>query len=144
MLMHYANGREAKVGDLVVGYGYNTPERIVPYGSTEPASPPKRVVGVLVKAVPGSERCNAEIEWVESIELDPAKTFHARPGMAQGEPRMYTEALGDGKVRQRAHYVCRDYTHCGGLLHVDDVFALERLADGSFKPITGVVTDKPV
>lgn len=142
--MHYANGREAKVGDLVVGYGYNTPERVLPYGSKEPPPPLKRIAGALVKAVPGSARCNAEIEWVETVELDPNQNSHARPSMAQGEPRLYTQAMGDGKVRLRAQYVCRDYTHCGALLHVEDVIVLERLEDGSFKPVTGIVTDKPV
>ena len=123
--MHYANGREAKVGDLVVGVAYNTPERVVPYG--EKPAPPKRLVGTLVKATPGSDYCNAEIEWVESVVIDPHSGAPdiRRPPMAQGEPRLY---------RGRAHFLCRDYTHCGILLHIEDVIAIELGGNGYFKP----------
>lgn len=118
--MHYANGREAKVGDLVVGYAYNTIVRATPV--SEP-SEMKKLVGTLVKAVPDSATCNAEIEWVESCPL--LGMSFDRPRMAQGEPRIYITPQGE----IRGHFVCRDYTHVGALLHVEDAIWL--LADGS-------------
>jgi hypothetical protein len=112
MTMHYANGREAKIGDQVVGYGYNTVE----------ADKPRLIAGTLVKATPGQDRCNAEIEWVEIRTVDQVVGFQ-RPRMAQGDPRLVTMPGATQPVVQ-AHFVCRDYTHCGALLHIEDVAEL--------------------
>lgn len=126
--MHYANGREAKVGDLVVGYGYNTSVRDLPLGSKERVES-KRLAGTLVKAVPGQDVCNAEIEFVEVVDLTsgPAGSQNpmhftniSRPRMAVGEPRLYQSPTG----AVQAHFNCRDYTHVGALLHVEDVVEL--------------------
>ena len=47
--MHYANGRAAKVGDLVRGKGYNIRHEIV---------------GLLISANPGSYACNCSVATV--------------------------------------------------------------------------------
>lgn len=47
--MHYANGRAAKVGDLVRGRGYNHKHEIV---------------GLLVHAVPASCACNCQVAHI--------------------------------------------------------------------------------
>jgi hypothetical protein len=136
--MHFANGREAKLGDLVVGYGYNTTQPILGASpDTRPES--KKLAGTLVKATPGSDRCNAEIEWVEVVELtsasatatNPMQFSHIpRPRMAIGEPRLYQSPTG----AVQAHFTCRDYTHVGALLHVEDAILL--VADsGHLKPV---------
>lgn len=44
--MHYANGREAQIGDLVRGKGYNYKHEII---------------GILIKAKPQESACNCEI-----------------------------------------------------------------------------------
>lgn len=46
--MHYKNGTEAKVGDLVKGTTYNTPK-----GSVQ--------VGILLGITPGTTACNARV-----------------------------------------------------------------------------------
>jgi len=125
--MHYANGREAKVGDLVVGTAYNT--------SVKGAHGPQKKVlaGVLVKAHPGSDTCNAEIEWLESTTLPAeAVAIHSlRPHMAVGEAMISVTGTG-----LRASWRCRDYTHVGALLHVENALA----AYGELEP---VVTEQP-
>jgi hypothetical protein len=47
--MHYANGREAKVGDLVRGKGYNFKHEII---------------GIVVEAQPGLATCNCVVACV--------------------------------------------------------------------------------
>lgn len=49
--MHYANGRAAKIGDLVRGRGYNLKHEFT---------------GVLVHATPASSACNCQIATVTS------------------------------------------------------------------------------
>ena len=47
--MHYANGREAKVGDLVKGKGYNYKHEII---------------GLLIEANPGQTACNCKVATI--------------------------------------------------------------------------------
>lgn len=47
--MHYANGRAAKVGDLVRGKGYNVKHEII---------------GLLIFANPGATACNCNVAYV--------------------------------------------------------------------------------
>ena len=47
--MHYSNGREAKIGDLVRGYGYNVKHEII---------------GRLITARPNEKTCNCTVAYV--------------------------------------------------------------------------------
>lgn len=103
--MHYANGREAQVGDQVVGRVYNTPGV---------------VAGTLVSVTPGQDSCNAMVEFIAA----------APPGKTQPRMLVATEPARIQKTQQHgsagpevAVYLCRDYTHCGNLLHAEDAFA---------------------
>lgn len=129
--MHYANGREAHLGDLVVGTAYNslTAESIAANTaasfSEDPSLRPPNVLkplcGALVKIVPDVESCNAEIEWIESTDLPSAEmTIHQlRPRMAVDEATLSVTGAG-----VRLSWRCRDFTHVGALLHVEDVALL--------------------
>lgn len=128
--MHYRNGREAKVGDQVIGTAYNTnlngrelfeANRA---GGPPPVPVPKILAGVLVKVVPGfpgTEKCNAEVEWIESTDIPTVEPLSVvRPWAALGEP--IHAVAGDGKAR--LSWRCRDYTDCGALLHVEDAWTI--------------------
>ena len=64
--MHYANGREAKAGDVVRGKGYNIKHEIV---------------GVLIYANPTSSTCNCQ---VATVTKDCRFLYY---GVPQVEPR---------------------------------------------------------
>jgi hypothetical protein len=97
--MHYRNGREAKVGDRVVGRCFNTKGL---------------VAGTLVSLTPGPDACSAKVGFVvlhtnlEGLVLLRAVAF-------QG-----TEQHGSAGPRAVAVYE-EDYTECKNLLHADDV-----------------------
>jgi hypothetical protein len=57
--MHYADGTEAKVGDLVKGTCYNTKDA---------AGKPRVVVGEMIQITPGSDVCNCIVAFVEHKE----------------------------------------------------------------------------
>lgn len=63
--MHYANGRAAKVGDLVRGKGYN-----VKY----------EIVGILTHANPGATACNCTIAHVGPQSVPVAKGWRDQDG----------------------------------------------------------------
>jgi hypothetical protein len=121
--MHYRNGREAKVGDLLVGTVYNTTV------DGKDDSPKKVIAGTLVKAVPGSDTCNAEVEWVEHVP-----PIHKRPRMATADlPRLSIQPVDQsGTLEVRVAYLCRDYTHVGALLHVEDAWDAGRIASANY------------
>lgn len=98
--MHYANGREAKVGDLVVGKTYNTGER--------------KIAGVLLAITPGPDSCSAEVGFLHVIAPD-LVAMPERVVAIQGDS--HHGAAG----RHFATVYRHDSTHCANLLHVDDV-----------------------
>lgn len=57
--MHYKDGTEAKVGDLVKGTAYNTKNA---------DGTPRVIVGILLQVTPGSDTCNCQIAFVEQEE----------------------------------------------------------------------------
>jgi hypothetical protein len=57
--MHYANGREAKVGDQVVGRDWAG----------------RAVSGVVVRTVPGNETCNIDIVPAQNAATYTSKEF---------------------------------------------------------------------
>ena len=99
--MHYANGREAKVGDHVVGRCYNTD---------------KLVAGVLMSVTPVPDACSALVGY---LDVFPAA---AQPGglytaLCEVHGDQQHGAAGEKKVTRFR----TDYTHCANLMHVDDV-----------------------
>jgi hypothetical protein len=98
--MHYKNGREAKVGDHVVGYCYNTKGA---------------VAGTLVSLTPGPDNCSAMVAFISlkagSTPLD--------WGVNKPVHVMGTAEHG-AKEPLAAQVHVMDYTHCANLLHADD------------------------
>lgn len=99
--MHYANGREAKVGDRVVGRCYNTKGL---------------VTGTLVSVTPGPDVCSAMVGFLDTrIGGTPLDWGSNRPVIVQGtQNHGATEPLA-------ATFYLQDYTECKNLLHADDV-----------------------
>ncbi len=112
--MHYANGREAKVGDQVIGRTFNQPDV---------------VSGTLVSLTPGPDACSAQVEWRRAIKLDDAETAQQAMGRmrtvqmrANAEVEVtlrHAENHGD-RGSAVAIVTCRDYSECKYLLHVKD------------------------
>lgn len=122
--MHYANGREAKVGDYVVGKSYNQPDVIA---------------GTLVSLTPGPDSCSAQVEWRRAIVLDDKETAQEAMGrmrtvQMRGQGEVEVTLRHDQQHGQLGHAVaivlCRDYTHAGNLLHAEDAHtgAVEKLS----------------
>ncbi len=91
---HYKDGAEAKVGDHVTGWPYNTEHP---------------VAGTLVSITPGVESCNAMVRFVEVVP-DVAGQALPRPRMARaGGPEVVNgEAHGTAGERFLL-FVCEDY-----------------------------------
>jgi hypothetical protein len=96
--MHYANGREAKVGDPVVGRTYNQPEVIA---------------GTLVSVTPGPDSCSAQVAYFQTHPFD---------GFANGDQLCWFR--GSEQHGLKAPLVITtprlDYTECKNLVHADD------------------------
>jgi hypothetical protein len=58
---HYSDGTEAKIGDLVVGSGYNVKR---PNGS------PATIAGTVVDITPGANSCNIKVAFARVKRLD--------------------------------------------------------------------------
>ena len=99
--MHYANGREARVGDHVVGRCYNTE---------------KLVAGVLMSVTPGADACSALVGYLDVFpaEAQPGGLYTA---LCEVHGDQQHGAAGEKKVTRFR----TDYTHCANLMHVDDV-----------------------
>lgn len=121
--MYYANGREAAVGDFVVGKTYNQPSV---------------VAGTLVSLTPGPDACSAQVEWQRCLPLEPGET--AESAMMRARTVLMLVAPGDLTVRRTQQHGeagppaltvrCRDYTHAGNLLHASDAYS-DLLARGA-------------
>jgi hypothetical protein len=103
--MHYKNGREAKVGDLVIGITYNT----------------KGIVsGTLLSITPGSDQCSALVGFLQTTRLDEeGKKLYSRAAqVVKVQGTQQHGSMGDLAVTEYK----QDYTHCANLLHADDAF----------------------
>jgi hypothetical protein len=99
--MHYANGREAKVGDRVVGRTYNTKGL---------------VAGTLVSVTPGPDTCSAKVAFLDfKLGGTPLEWGTNRPVNVQG-----TSHHGSQEPLAAVLYA-EDFSHCANLLHADDV-----------------------
>jgi hypothetical protein len=106
--MHYANGREAKVGDPVVGRVYNT-EGII--------------AGTLVSLTPGPDACSAQVEWIAAL-TSPDQRFPRMQAIDWPSRKRLTQLHGSGGP-EAEFLLCRDYSHAGNLLHAEDAHAAE-------------------
>lgn len=99
---HYANGREAKVGDVVVGRGYNVK------GSDGTL---REITGLVVSVTPGSASCNVQIlHGFRPAELHPDGSFGGSPVVISGRPLWPQVEYG-----QADHF-----------LHADDFHEMDR------------------
>jgi hypothetical protein len=101
--MHYANGREAKVGDQVVGRTCNVNG--------------KMMAGTLVTLTPGGDQCSAKVGYLHVVPLANIRVVRRLPGVVRVQG---TELHGMGGVMAATLY-CEDYTYVAKLLHADDV-----------------------
>lgn len=96
--MHYKDGTEAKVGDLVKGTAYNTKNA---------DGTPRVLVGVMLQITPGASSCNCVVGFVEhsAVTPDAMRTladmhlWHVVGGVS----------LNDGACRVVGKY---DYSEC--------------------------------
>jgi hypothetical protein len=72
--MHYANGRAAKVGDLVRGKGYNIKHEIV---------------GLLIGANPAATTCNCTVATVTSTSQVTASVYRDPSAESPGKFRLH-------------------------------------------------------
>lgn len=74
--MHYRDGTEAKVGDIVRGKGYN-----IKNAAGELAD----FVGLVADVLPGSASCNVRVVYLRTLptldKLPDYRLFQASPGM---------------------------------------------------------------
>ncbi|HOD84912.1 MAG: hypothetical protein BWX88_05122 [Planctomycetes bacterium ADurb.Bin126] len=93
--MHYANGREAKLGDVVIGKGYNVKDE---------KGELKVIHGVVVGLTPGADCCNIRIAhgfkaWgTEQLETTPHTSL-----LANGQTPLMAEDIEYGQVDQFLH-----------------------------------------
>jgi hypothetical protein len=66
---HYKNGKVAKVGDYVKGYGYNVKNE---------DGTPKEIVGQLIEVKEGEKTCNVVVAYVEVIQMPNMRTADFR------------------------------------------------------------------
>jgi hypothetical protein len=105
--MHYRNGREAKVGDPVVGRTYNRKGL---------------QAGTLVSVTPGPDTCSA---MVAVIVVKPGATPLA---WGTNKPVHVMGVSHHGSQEPLAAQVHdMDYTECKNLLHADDVASVGAL-----------------
>ncbi len=106
--MQYMNGREAKVGDRVIGRTYNRQDIIA---------------GTLVSVTPGPDSCSAKIGFLRLVTPVPAG-YQVHSGgvvMIQG-----TEQHGAAGEKAATVYE-EDYTECKNLLHSEDALGLSQM-----------------
>jgi hypothetical protein len=104
--MHYKNGREAKVGDLVVGKTYNTSG--------------KTISGTLISLTPGPDSCSCEVGYlvVQAVELREANPVRVAGGQQHGN--------GGDRVSVGFR---SDYSECKNLLHAEDAAETAKAAE---------------
>lgn len=96
--MHYSDGTEAKVGDLVKGTCYNTKNA---------DGTPRVVVGEMLQITPGSETCNCQVGFFESEPVsDEIRTYLINKGLYN----VVTLAMLNAGTRRCVAKV--DYSEC--------------------------------
>ena len=114
--MHYKNGREAKVGDAVIGTCFNTKSA---------DDKPRIVSGTLVSLTPGTDACSAMVGFCELLPLP--KDSAADAGKLNAFT-VYGSAIcriqgdqnhGSGGMPMATIYK-QDYSECKLLMHAED------------------------
>src|SRR5574337_620794 len=104
--MHYKNGREAHVGDSVVGNVFNN----------------KGIkAGTLVSLTPGPDSCSAMVGFLEVKQVEgltPSSLAYDTLVKVQG-----TIQHGSAGAVAVTYYK-QDYTECKNLLHAEDAFKM--------------------
>lgn len=103
--MHYMNGREAKVGDLVVGKTYNRPGIIS---------------GTLVSLTPGNDSCSAKVGFLSTKIINSINNFY-EISCKSSVKIQGTEQHGSAGTLAVTFYE-EDYTEAKNLLHAEDAF----------------------
>jgi hypothetical protein len=122
--MHYRNGREAKVGDRVVGRTYNEKGQ---------------VAGTLISLTPGQDSCSAKVGYLELVPLDRAQSdeFKASSVGFCGSDKIVaiqgTENHGNAGPVAVTRYR-EDYTHAQNLWHADDAYWANEAGDAVQPP----------
>ena len=95
--MHYKNGREAKVGDPVIGTTYNRK-------GTQ--------IGIIVGITPGTDTCNCRVAVIDALPL---------PGHHYGRAGVVHVEVTSGVPGNVLISPSVDFSACGDLLHAEDV-----------------------
>ncbi|HEX7687366.1 MAG TPA: hypothetical protein VF453_06655 [Burkholderiaceae bacterium] len=102
--MHYKDGREAKVGDLVKGKVYNTPGV---------------VVGVMLGITPGAPTCNCRVGIVryrDAGDIGKVEQPYAHAVcLSDGHFQVHRERIGHGPITATLVGVKVDYGQCDQL-----------------------------
>lgn len=96
--MHYADGTEAKVGDLVKGTCYNTKNAD---GS------PRVIIGQMISITVGAKSCNCVVAFLEVSDVKPE--LDALIGEFQLSALIPMAYTNDGRKRIKAN---SDYSEC--------------------------------
>jgi len=92
---HYKDGSEAKVGDHVVGKLYN--------------SGPEPKAGVIISITPGTESCNAQVQFCEAKPVEDEFKLPEAPRMANGQTRMVQGEQHGSSGPRFVLFTCVDY-----------------------------------
>jgi hypothetical protein len=107
--MHYKNGREAKVGDNVVGITYNTKGKILS--------------GTVMSITPGVDACSVLLGYLSTIPMSVGDMQCS--GVTVNTSVSIHGSIHHGRLGQGDAMVTimkTDYTECKNLLHVEDLF----------------------
>jgi hypothetical protein len=100
---HYKNGREAKVGDPVIGTVFNTKGTIA---------------GTLLSVTPGEDCCSCLVGFMQTkYEFDPGVISMAKRDVPVREHG--SEQHGSSGAKMKTHW-CEDYSECKHLHHAGD------------------------
>jgi hypothetical protein len=111
-IMHYRNGREAKVGDTVVGLTYNRKGQ---------------VAGTLLSLTPGPDNCSAKVGYLETFPVSAIQRHStSAPGFIGPDDKVVKVVIIQGAEQHGAYgfdavtVYREDYTDAGNLWHADD------------------------
>lgn len=97
--MHYRDGTEAKLGDLVKGVTYNRDKR--------------EIVGVVVSLTPGTESCNCVVAFatIKNVELPEGQSPYVDPWPAVLAGKAYLAGDGHGGELNKVRVILGDYDY---------------------------------
>jgi hypothetical protein len=105
---HYKNGRQAKVGDPVIGTVFNTKGT---------------VSGTLMSVTPGSDFCSCLVGFLVTNPIGVDAAMDSAPPMAavnKLRPVGHKSEQHGTVGQDMSTYFCQDYSECKHLYHADD------------------------